>query len=177
LDFVARSNKDKLKMDVFIEVSKVVNTHRIAEANELITQNHIYKRRVSDLQQTAVAQMPVVLFLKLLAGELLKHAMFPTPSYQSQSFKFQNNAELPRVKDVARKLSMSAQDFTELADRCADTRNEAAHFVLNENWRKNCSKALLLVKQCPNLETVCKDQVFIIRAYRKICKNVGWQRR
>jgi hypothetical protein len=134
LDFVAYSDEDKLKMDVLIEVSKVVNTHRIAEANELISQKHIYKKRVSVSEEKArhAAELAVS-HLKLLAGELLKHAMDrvdPSSSYKpphsGPSSKFTNRAHFSEVQKVAARLSMKPRAFARKADRCIDYRNKVA---------------------------------------------------
>ena len=81
------------KFEVLIEVSTLIHMPLLAERNELVLlQNHIYYKRVSILEELRVhARKPAVLFLKFLAGELVKHATFPTASYLGRSSMFQKN--------------------------------------------------------------------------------------
>ena len=70
------SDGNKLKYEVLIEVSRVINTGRIAKFNEVRTQNQLFKQRVSDNEEEArQARQMVISHLKVLAGELLKHSM------------------------------------------------------------------------------------------------------
>ena len=177
MDFVAYSDEDKLKMDVFIEVSKVVNTYRIAEANELISQNHIYKKRVSVSEEKARrAAEYAVSYLKLLAGELPKHAMdnvvgssSHTATHSAPSSRFRNRAHYREVRRVAARLSMKPHEFARKADHCIDVRNEVAHFLVDKDWRKHCAGAVQFINLYPDVKKVVPKQCDIILACEKIC--------
>jgi hypothetical protein len=139
----------------------VVNTHRIAEINELRSQNHIYNKRLLESEENGrhAAEL-VVSYLKLLAGELPKHAMdnecppwSRTAVSCGPSSKFRNRAYFWEVQRVAARLSMKPHEFARKADYCIDDRNKVAHFLADKDWRKNCADTVQFIDRYPDVKT------------------------
>ena len=159
----------------------MINTGRIAEFNEVWTQNQLFKQQVSDNEEEArQARRMVISHLKVLAGELLKHAMDNVCSTSSHmtsqrgkpSRRFTSKVHYREIRKVAKRFSIRSREFARVADRCIDARNKVAHCHAVD-WRRSSAlpDAVKFINRYPDVKNALPDQCEIILGYKDICSE------
>ena len=174
------SDVDKVKLEAVLAVSDIVRTDLLEETKEYRSQMQIFNERVSASDEMARrSAMFAINGLKLVAGELVKHAVDnvcpppPQPHIGQPSKRFTNRVHYKEVRKVAARLSMKPHQFARKADLCIDGRNEVAHFLADKDWRKHCAEAVHFINQYPDVKKVVPKQCDIIIAHEEICGEFG----
>ena len=172
------SDVDKVKLEAVLAVSDIVRTDLLEETKEYRSQMQIFNERVS-----ASDEMARPIWLKLVAGELVKHAMDnvcpPPPQHHigQPSTRFRNRVHHKKVQNVAKRLSITPPEFAGKADLCIDGRNEVAHFLVDKDWRKHCAEVVHFINQYPEVKKDVPKQCDIIMAHVEICGEFGLKRK
>ena len=178
------SDVDKVKLEAVLAVSDIVRTDLLEETKEYRSQMQIFNKRVSASDEMArQSAMFAINWLKLVAGELVKHAVDnvcpPPPQHHigQPSTRFRNRVHHKKVQNVAKRLSITPPEFAGKADLCIDGRNEVSHFLVDKDWRKHCAEAVHFISQNPEVKKDVPIQCHIIMAYKEICDEFGLKRK